>query len=359
MSTPTPEAESLKDRGNELFARGKYGAAIDAYTNALDLCPRWIVPLVNRALMYRHKRDWANVRADCERALSIDREHMKANYYLGLAMIGEGDHPDAARRLNKALESARTQGASIQTEIWRMYALAKYYEWAAAASKRKARYDAIEAKLAAACGVEVPSKTGGTKNGGSGAFDDPMDLTMDENAFASSSGAFASSSDTAVNATRMNGTAGASSTGPTGPTGLGVGDWDTVREMLDAVRRCDDRSDEPPDCFCCKVSLFLDIFIFVWAILLTSSRVFSQLTFEVFRDPVVAPSGHSYERVAVMEHLRRVGKFDPVTREPLVESDLRPNHSLRNAAHEWLNDHAWAFADIINPNQELAEFTAP
>ena len=61
-----------------------------------------------------------------------------------------------------------------------MYALAKYYEWAAAASKRKARYDAIEAKLAATCGVEAPSKTGGTKNGGSGAFDDPMDLTMDE-----------------------------------------------------------------------------------------------------------------------------------------------------------------------------------
>jgi hypothetical protein len=99
-----------------------------------------------------------------------------------------------------------------------------------------------------------------------------MDLTMDDNAFASSSGAFANG-DTAVNATRMNGTAGASSTEPTGPTGLGVGDWDTVREMLDAVRRCDDRSDEPPDCFCCKVNLFLDIFIFVWAILLTSSRV--------------------------------------------------------------------------------------
>ena len=32
---------------------------------------------------------------------------------------------------------------------------------------------------------------------------------------------------------------------------------------------------------------------------------------------------------------------------------------MRNAAHEWLNAHAWAFADIINPNQELAEFTAP
>ena len=82
-----------------------------------------------------------------------------------------------------------------------------------------------------------------------------MDLTMDDDAFASSSGAFAND-DTAVNATRMKGTAGASSTEPTG-TGLGVGDWDTVREMLAAVRRCDDRSDEPPDCFCCKVNLFV------------------------------------------------------------------------------------------------------
>ena len=115
MSTPTPEAESLKDRGNELFARGKYGAAIDAYTNALDLCPRWITPMKNRALCYRQRRDWANVRADCERALSIDRDDMKANYYLGLAMIGEGNHTEAARQLKKALESARTQGASIQT----------------------------------------------------------------------------------------------------------------------------------------------------------------------------------------------------------------------------------------------------
>jgi len=322
MSTPTPEAESLKDRGNELFARGKYGAAIDAYTNALDLCPRWITPMKNRALCYRQRRDWANVRADCERALSIDRDDMKANYYLGLAMIGEGNHTDAARQLKKALESARTQGASIQTEIWRMYALAKYFEWAALASKRKARYDAIEAKLAAACGVEgsagATGSAGGTKRrAGSGAVDDPMDLTMEDAGPARDGGA--------------EGAEGAA--GAAGAGGLGPGDWDTVREMLDAVRREDDRSDEPPDCFCCK------------------------LTFEVFRDPVVAPSGHSYERVAVMEHLRKVGKFDPVTREPLVESDLRPNHSLRNAAHEWLNAHAWAFADIINPNQELAEFT--
>ena len=40
-------------QGNELFARGKLLAAIDAYTEAYTLCPQWTVPLVNRALCQR------------------------------------------------------------------------------------------------------------------------------------------------------------------------------------------------------------------------------------------------------------------------------------------------------------------
>ena len=55
----------------------------------------------------------------------------------------------------------------------------------------------------------------------------------------------------------------------------------------------------------------------------------------------------------MLEHLRKVGKFDPVTREPMTEADLRPNLGLRNAAHEWLNAHAWAYADIIKPDAPL------
>uniref|UniRef100_A0A7S0SDK5 RING-type E3 ubiquitin transferase n=1 Tax=Mantoniella antarctica TaxID=81844 RepID=A0A7S0SDK5_9CHLO len=106
-------------------------------------------------------------------------------------------------------------------------------------------------------------------------------------------------------------------------------DWETLEQMLKAVRQRDNRDEDPPDCFCCK------------------------LTFEVFRDPVCATSGHSYERLAILEHLRKVGKFDPITREPLVEKDLRPNISLRNAAHEWLNHHAWAYADIVKPDAPL------
>ncbi|CAD6273369.1 unnamed protein product [Miscanthus lutarioriparius] len=42
-----------------------------------------------------------------------------------------------------------------------------------------------------------------------------------------------------------------------------------------------------------------------------------QITFEIFRDPVITPSGVTYERATLVEHLHKVGNFDPVTREPL------------------------------------------
>ena len=35
MSSPDPAAEALKAQGNALYQRGKWGAAIDAYTDAI------------------------------------------------------------------------------------------------------------------------------------------------------------------------------------------------------------------------------------------------------------------------------------------------------------------------------------
>jgi hypothetical protein len=51
----TPQAETWKQKGNDLFARGKWSAAIEAYTEARLMCPQWEVPLVNRALCYRKR----------------------------------------------------------------------------------------------------------------------------------------------------------------------------------------------------------------------------------------------------------------------------------------------------------------
>ncbi len=64
---------------------------------------------------------------------------------------------------------------------------------------------------------------------------------------------------------------------------------------------------------------------------------------EIFRDPVITPSGQTYERTAILEHLRKVGRFDPVTRATLSEGSLFPNLALKEAVQMYLEDHGWAY----------------
>jgi hypothetical protein len=51
------------------------------------------------------------------------------------------------------------------------------------------------------------------------------------------------------------------------------------------------------------------------------------LSLDWFTDPVVSPSGHSYERGAVVEWIQRQGT-DPLTRQPITVAELYPNRAL-------------------------------
>jgi len=65
------------------------------------------------------------------------------------------------------------------------------------------------------------------------------------------------------------------------------------------------------------------------------------ISFEFMHDPVVTKTGKSYERTSIMEHLRRQNT-DPLTREPLYASELRPNIDLKQACDEFLQENGWA-----------------
>jgi len=54
-------------------------------------------------------------------------------------------------------------------------------------------------------------------------------------------------------------------------------------------------------------------------------------------DPVMDPEGHSYERKAIMEWLKR-NKTSPVTRSPLDSTTLSPNRALKQAIQEASGD---------------------
>lgn len=66
-----------------------------------------------------------------------------------------------------------------------------------------------------------------------------------------------------------------------------------------------------------------------------------QISFGIMLDPVITKTGHSYDRATLIDHLKR-SKTDPLTREPLFESDLRPNFGLRAAGEEFLAENGWA-----------------
>ncbi|KAK9053558.1 hypothetical protein SSX86_024632 [Deinandra increscens subsp. villosa] len=68
-----------------------------------------------------------------------------------------------------------------------------------------------------------------------------------------------------------------------------------------------------------------------------------RITLDIFRDPVMAPSGFTYEKAVILEHLEQVGKFDPTTRQPLFPSQLVPNLAIKEAVQAFLDKHGWAY----------------
>ncbi|XP_020552389.1 E3 ubiquitin-protein ligase CHIP isoform X3 [Sesamum indicum] len=96
-------------------------------------------------------------------------------------------------------------------------------------------------------------------------------------------------------------------------------------EQLEALGRVfnkaaeDDTPTEVPDYLCCKITL------------------------DIFRDPVIAPSGFTYERAVILDHLQKVGRFDPITRESLYPSQLVPNLAIKEAVSAYLEKHGWAY----------------
>ncbi|CAJ1921003.1 unnamed protein product [Sphenostylis stenocarpa] len=108
-----------------------------------------------------------------------------------------------------------------------------------------------------------------------------------------------------------------------------VEDGTTHLEQLEALGRVFDEvaeydmPTEVPDYLCCRITL------------------------DIFCDPVITPSGLTYERTVILDHLEKVGKFDPVTRGPLEPSQLIPNLAIKQAVEAFLDKHGWAYKDIL------------
>jgi STIP1 family protein 1 len=67
-----------------------------------------------------------------------------------------------------------------------------------------------------------------------------------------------------------------------------------------------------------------------------------KISFDLMKDPCVAPSGVTFDRKDIEDHLQRVGHFDPVTRQHLTEDQLIPNLALKEAIDIFIAQNGWA-----------------
>ncbi|KZV25726.1 hypothetical protein F511_04787 [Dorcoceras hygrometricum] len=271
-SLAAKQAEILRQDGNTCFKKDRFAAAIDAYTEAITLCPNVPVYWTNRALCHRKRNDWARVEEDCRRAIQLDHHSVKGHYMLGLALLQRKEYAEGVKELEKALDlgrGANPKGYMVE-EIWQELATAKYLTWEHESSQRSWKLQSLRE----ACVAALMQKQFLDASDTEGFVDENDESNLDQ--------------------------------------------LEALGRVFDKAAE-DDTPTEVPDYLCCKITL------------------------DMFRDPVITPCGITYERAVILEHLLNVGKFDPITREPLYASQLVPNLAIKEAVRSYLEKHGWAY----------------
>lgn len=60
------------------------------------------------------------------------------------------------------------------------------------------------------------------------------------------------------------------------------------------------------------------------------------------RPATSSSSGITYSKSDIIEHLNRIGHFDPITRHPLTADQLIPNLCMQEVVEAFLADNEWA-----------------
>ncbi|CAK7225698.1 hypothetical protein SCUCBS95973_005951 [Sporothrix curviconia] len=279
---------ALKEEGNRRFQRGDFTAAEALYSQAILADPKNPALYTNRALARLRLELWDGVVADCTACLDRSPDNMKAHYYLSQAELQLRDYDNAVDHCRRAHALCVALDDKSLTQITSHMLECKRARWADKEKRRAREVAPLEAELvelleekkqkAVAEAVAEAAAEGGGNGDGDGDETVKAEIAAEYDAKIS-----------------------------------------TLRELVTLARGATSETArrKVPD----------------WAI--------DDITFGILVDPVVTKTGKSYERAAIMEHLRRQ-KTDPLTREPLTVADLRPNLGLQAACEEFLDENGWA-----------------
>jgi len=279
-STANLTDKELKDQGNRHFNMRKYEDAVTCYTKAIIKNPTMPTYFTNRALCHLKLKRWDSSCQDCRRALDMDSSLVKGHFFLGQALLEMENYDEAIKHLQRANDLAKEQKLNFGDDIASQLRRARKKRWNVQEEKRITQEIELLTYLTKLVNEDA-AKSRALKLSFSGLTDEEIKDKIME-----------------IEARRDN----------------YLSELQALFAKIDERRRKRD----VPDFLCGKIS------------------------FEILREPVITPSGITYERKDIEEHLQRVGHFDPVTRVKLTQDQLIPNFAMKDVVDNFLQENEWA-----------------
>lgn len=274
-------AMQFKLEGNRLFSLKKYDEAIKQYTKAISKSASNSVFYINRALCNLKLQRWNDVVSDCKTGLENDAQSIKGHFFLGQAYVELEMFDEAIINLSRANDLAQQQKQNFGDEVASMLRIAKRGRWQKMEKERIKQEIELQTYINNLITKERDQEL----------------QQLDENKSDGNS-----SDSTNPDVSRI-----------TEKYQSKMDDLNNIFAQVDERRK----TREVPDYLCGKIS------------------------FEIMKDPVITPSGITYDRKDIEEHLQRVGHFDPVTRHELKLNQLIPNLAMRDVISNYIEENGW------------------
>jgi len=278
---PSAAALEYKDNGNKLFQQQRFTEAVEAYGKAIARNSSDPSFFTNRALCYMNLKKWSQAADDCRRALELDKSNVKANYFLAKICRHQGQLDESIILLTRAHDLAYNLKLAFGDEITAMLRQTRRDKFKIEEEKRLTQEIELQSYLNELIEKDVDHRVAQFLESVHGRNDDSVTEEIEE--------------------IKMDGV--------------------SKKEQLNTLfAQVDDRrrKRDIPDYLCGKIS------------------------FELLKDPVITPSGITYDRADIKEHLHRVGHFDPITRVPLTVEQLIPNLAMKEVLDAFIAENEWA-----------------
>ncbi|XP_014260623.1 STIP1 homology and U box-containing protein 1 isoform X2 [Cimex lectularius] len=280
-STANLTDKELKDQGNRHFNMRKYEDAVICYSKAIIKNPTMPTYFTNRALCHLKLKRWDSSCQDCRKALDMDSSLVKGHFFLGQALLEMENYDEAIKHLQRANDLAKEQKLNFGDDIASQLRIARKKRWNVQEEKRITQEIELLTYVTKLIHEDATRQVEKVKHS-------MEDLNME----------FVQDRIMEIEAKCEN----------------------SISELNALFAKVDDRRRrrDVPDFLCGKIS------------------------FEILREPVITPSGITYERKDIEEHLQRVGHFDPVTRVKLTQDQLIPNFAMKDVVDNFLQENEWA-----------------